>query len=205
MLHSPDFWWVFFYIYFLSCPRFWTFCIGLFAAFYFWWHDSENRENLIDYYSNLFFAMLIILYSALFVAGWIFVNNSHKFSFDTVEFWKNWPPLLSNLAGKGGRYFKVAVTNSSALQLLYFALKSWGYQQSNISNIHLGSITSHCSRPRRRTQTQNTGLQNSGPRIQRNKTKKQKKTTLGTHKPEVDMQYPQYFCCSKAFLLHANC
>ena len=188
-----------FYIYFLSCPRFWTFCIRWFAFFYFWWHDSENRENLIDYSSNLFFAMLTILYSALFVAGWIFVNNSHKFSFDTVEFWKNWSPLLSNLAGKGGHYFKVAVTTSSAIQLLYFALKSWGYQQSNISNIHLGSSTSRCSRPGRR---QKSSLTYTGTK---RKNKQQKKTTLGTHKPEVDMQYPQYFCCSKAFLLHASC
>ena len=74
--------------------------------------------------------------SALFVAGWIFVNNSHKFSFNTIEFWKKWPPLLLIFAGKGGRYFKLEVTTFSALQLLYFALKSWGCQQSNISNIH---------------------------------------------------------------------
>lgn len=80
--------------------------------------------------------MLIILHSALFVAGWIFVNNSHKFSFNTMEFWKKWPPLLLNLACKGGCYFKVAVTTFCALQLLYFALKIWGCQESNISNIH---------------------------------------------------------------------
>lgn len=136
MLHSPDFWWAFFYIYFLSCSRFWTFCTGWFAFFYFWWHNNENRENLIDYKSNLFFAMLIILNAALFVAGWIFVNNSHKFSFNTVEFWKKWTSLLSNLAGKGGCYIKVAVTTCFALDLVYFALKSLGCQQSNISNIH---------------------------------------------------------------------
>ena len=109
--------------------------------------------------------MLIILHSALFVAGWIFVNNSHKFSFNTMEFWKKWPPLLLNLACKGGCYFKVAITTFCALQLLYFALKSWGCQESNISNIHW------------------------------NKTKKTTTTTLGTHKCEVDMQYPRYFCC----------
>ena len=45
-------------------------------------------------------------------------------------------PVTVELAGKGGRYFKVAVTTFSALQLLYCTLESWGCQQSNTSNIH---------------------------------------------------------------------
>lgn len=75
--------------------------------------------------------MLIILYSALFVAGWIFVNNNHKFSFNTIEFWKKWPLLLSNLAGKGDCYFKLAVTTFSVLCLEKLRLWTIKHQKSN--------------------------------------------------------------------------
>ena len=137
---------------------YWMVCIFLFLMTWQWKQRKSHR--LLE---QFIFSMLIILYSALFVAGWIFVNNNHKFSFNTIEFWKKWPLLLSNLAGKGDCYFKLAVTTFSVL--LPWKVEAVNYQTS----------------------------------------KKQHKTTLGTHKPEVDMQYPQYFCCSKTFLLHANC
>ena len=80
VLHRPDSWRGFLYIYLLSFPRFSTFCIDWFALyfFYFWWHDSENTEY--------FWVIVILLWTT---QPWITSVQG--------ELKKSWPAIMYTL------------------------------------------------------------------------------------------------------------